>query len=275
MKHFIKLTIVCIIIFTLTSCANKETRAVIKGIDSLGTITLDSFDQIEELNKSYNLLNEKEKSKVKNYHLLQASIKNYNKLKYEDLNKRIDEECSNVTSDSLGLLNDLKDEYDKLSPNGKKEIKNIDLLEQAIQKSKYLKGYELTTQIIETANGNTNTAKKILKQNLTILSKKQIESCLIEIGRWESVQQAETFFKDFLKKPNSYIRYSASCKSPNLIDNHYRTIVILDYGASNSFNAIIRDEIELYVDFKIDNKNLSINFTNIDFTPFYKWEIYS
>ena len=264
--------IACLSIF-LTGCTSQEAKEVISDIDSLGEITLDSFEMLQLVNDKYNALSEEEKADISNIAILNAANQRFNELKYADLDSRIELACNEISADNLGLLNELLQEYENLSDSGKASISNISLLEDSIVKCTELKAKEVTSTIKKKANGSTREAKELLIENAAIMTDKQIESCLIEIGRWSFVGHAESYFQTMLKNPYSYKRYSGSCGTPELQDDGtYKTLIHLDYGATNSFNAMVRDEVELYVYFTINTETLTVSYEDTTLTLYYAWK---
>ncbi len=265
---------VIIMIGMLGSCASKEAQKVIDEINSIDKISLNSFNKLETINKKYNKLKKEQQKEVLNYDKLVNAYEKYNELKYKDLNKRIDKACKDDNNTDLSKLNKLYDEYLDLSKEGKAKIKNINILEKTIEKCKKSVAAEATEDIIYDANGNIDSAKEELYKNADYMTEKQIKECLIEIGRWDSVDEAEKKLEDYLKDPDSYKRYSASCGKPEKQkDGTYKTLVKLDYGANNSFNASIRDETDFYVYFEIEVDNLDVYYTKTTLTPYYAWEL--
>ena len=265
----------CIILVgsVLSGCVSQEAKEVINDIDALGEITLDSLQDLQAINEKYDALSEEDKASVSNVDLLEAANQRYNELKYADLDSRIGEACQNVSSDTLSNLEDLHAEYEELTEEGKAAISNYTSLLDAISESKALWAKEVTSEILSCANGSLSTAKSMLNEYYEIMSESQIEKCLIEIGRWDAVSEAEDYLKDYLKNPRSYVRYSGKCGTPELqSDGTYKTYVYLDYGAENSFGASVRDEVEMYVYFKINIDSLIVRFSKTEFTAYYKWQ---
>lgn len=264
----------CIILlsFTLTGCVSQEAKEVIDGINALGEISLDSFQDLQALNVKYYALEEGEKAHISNIDVLEAANRKYNELKYADLDSRIGAACQSVTSSSLSVLEDLLSEYEELSEEGKGHISNYPSLIDAIASSQLLLAEEVTNEVISYANGSMSTAKSLLNDHYEIMTNTQIEKCLIEIGRWGTVGKAEDHLKEYLKNPRSYVRYSGKCGTPELqSDGTYKTYIYLDYGADNSFGASIRDEVEIYVYFKVNVDSLSVSFTKAELSAYYKW----
>lgn len=277
MKKAILIPILILFLIICSGCTSKEAKEVINGIDSLGEITLESYSYLNDLNSKYNALSDEDKQDVDNYKILEEANSKYNQLKYADINSRIETASQTVTASSLSELEELKREYDKLSDDGKKQITNYKILEDALIESRQLKAASVIEEIQQEANSdNIQNAKDLLDSNAYLLTDEQITQSLVEIGRWEAVSKAEDYFKDFLKSPSSYKRYQAACYVPSLQeDDTYRVQVQLKYGATNSFNAEVTDTVELYVYYKIDIDKLTINYTDTQLTAYYQWKLYS
>lgn len=280
MKHTKVARLFCCIIlvvgFMLSGCVSQEAKEVIDDIDALGEITLDSLPDLQAVNEKYDSLNEDDKTDISNIDVLEAANQKYNELKCVDLNRRIEEACSNITADSLDALNTLLGEYEQISREDKARINNISMLQEAIILSQEMKADEIALEIYDTASRSPGYALSLLEDNYVYLSELQIKNCLQQIGRWGSVEQAETYLKTHLKSPSSYTRYSCSCGSAVFQDNGtYKVELELDYGAANSFNALVRDDVEIYVYFSIDIDRLYIQYTETEFSAYDRWRFAS
>lgn len=72
---------------------------VVAVIDSLGDISLDSKEKIDEAKKAYNALSSDEKSEVSNYNVLETAISNYEKLAKAEKEKALSAYKSNFDVD--------------------------------------------------------------------------------------------------------------------------------------------------------------------------------
>lgn len=265
------ITLVCALV---TGCASKEARQVISHINALGKISLESSEELRKVNSEYASLSDEDKSDVSNYSKLKKANRTYNDLKSQDLNERIKNSCTDITAEQINELNGLYEEYNSLNEDGKAQVSNIKLLEESLTKVRQLNANKVVDEIVNKANGDIDGAKSLLDKNYPYMTSEQINTCLIEIGRWDSVREAEKYFKNYLKNPSSYIRYSGSCAVPELQeDGTYKVKVKLDYGATNSFNAMVRDEIEFYVYFLTEIEKRNVDYTKTDLTAYYKWKV--
>ena len=117
-----------VLIFSLTGCTSKEAKKVIEDIDALGEITLDSYSLLQEVNNEYDSLSEKDRESVKNKDVLEAANERYDILTYEDLDRRIESTCVDVTTEALPEFKALLAEYENLDESGKEYITNIEML---------------------------------------------------------------------------------------------------------------------------------------------------
>lgn len=256
----------------LSGCVSEEAKIVIQQIDSLGEITLASYDELQQANQSYSQLSEEDRRAVRNSDKLDTANKKYNELSYIDLNERILLACSNITVTSSDELVALLEEYKNLSDDGKAHITNYQMLSSGIDKCNDLIAEKMVTLILDNANGSLSLAKSYLNSNADIMTEDQKQECLIAIGRWDSLQAAQNLLKKSLKNPNSLIVYSGKTTEPVLQDDStYKVEWFLDYGASNSFGAMVRDDVEINVYFRIDVDAVSLIYTNAEYTPYYRW----
>lgn len=262
--------------FLLVNQISDEAKDVINSIATLTDVSLDSSSELQSINKKYEQLSEEDKADIENYDMLLAANKQYRELVCADLDRRMGEACLYVDSSSLPLLEALASEYTTLNDEEKEDISNFVKLEMAISESKKLLAEDVTEQILDLANGATYTAKTTLEEHSSIMTEKQIEECLIEIGRWEAATEAETYLKQFLKNPRSYTRYSGKCSMPlSQGNNSYKVTVTLNYGAENSFGASVRNDVEIYVYYRLSPSTASISFTKAELTPYYQWKFVS
>lgn len=198
-----KLIIVGLMLGLLAGCTSKEAKQVIQQIDSLGEITLESYNDLQSIYHSYNQLSDADKEQVENIDKFNEANQQYLELTYADLDSRVASACSTVSADSLTELTNLLEEYSSLTDDGKAFITNYPLLEKSISQSKELLAQEKTQYIIEAANGSMADAKSALDENAEIMTAQQVQECLLEIGRWDSLPHAKKLLKGSLKAPDS------------------------------------------------------------------------
>lgn len=272
-KFFAFFCSVSLLMMLFTGCVSQEAQAVIDEIDALGAITLESHEKIQAIYAKYDALTDDDKADVKNLDVLETAKQKYTELYCADLDSRISEACNDTSSDNLPNLEALLEEYEQLEEEKQSKITNYTLLIDSIEESKVRLAVEVTIEILAYANGSNSTAKEMLVEYHEIMTDAQIEECLIEIGRWAAVKEAESYLKNYLKNPNSYAMYSGKCGEPQLQSGGiYKTYIYLDYGAENSFGGSVRNEVEMYVYFTIDPSSLTIHFTKTEFTPYYQWK---
>ena len=84
---------------------------------------------------------------------------------------------------------------------------------------------------------------------------------------------AENMLKLYLKNPSSYTRYDYSVRkySVHVKDDLYYVPITLEYGATNSFNAMIRSSKTIYVYFRVSKSG--IEYIKTEFSAYDKWEM--
>ncbi len=211
-KLCLMLSCIALICALVTGCASKEARSVISHINALGEISLNSSEELQNVNSEYASLSDEDKSDVSNYSKLEKA-------------------------------------------------------NNAYVEAKKMNAPNVVREILDKANGETDDAKSLLKENADYMTNEQINQCLVEIGRWEFVKDAENELKQYLKNPYSFVKYSATCSVPELVEldgeksgvydddgsiisGIYEYKVTFDYGATNSFGGMIRDITKITVHFQ-------------------------
>lgn len=236
-------------------------------------ISADSINDLESLNTEYLELSKEGQSQVSNYKLLEDSMGIAKALKFND---EIADICSEITADDYDTILTKQNEYVYFTLEQQERITNYDLLMSSFEKSKSLKGEAVKEYIKNNANGSFSLAKDEYNKYKDIMTDKQLKTAMLEIARWEAVDEAEKYLSNFLKSPQSYIRYSATTTFPvSQKNNVYKTKVELKYGASNSFGAEITDKAELYVYITLNLETKNYSFKSTEFTEYYAWKLAS
>lgn len=253
---------------------SPEAQKVINEINELGEITVDSYSEISQVMDDYNNLSSKDQEDVDNIDLLNDAIDVYNESRINDLDNRISKACSaEITADSYVTLKKLKDEYLDLGDDEKEKISNSSELDEMLLEAQEKYAEKKASDIMGQAFYNITSAKSEFDTYTDIMSDEQKKNCLIEMAKWDSLTKAENYFKNYLKSPSSYTRYDYSCSDPYLQDDgSYRTIVDLEYGATNSFNAEVRNTTSVYVYFTLDSELTKYTFSNVKLSPLYAFK---
>lgn len=124
----------------------------------------------------------------------------------------------------------------------------------------------IVDKVCKFKNNDNDIAEEITKKYKDILSDEQIKTCLISVGRWGSVEYAESYLKKHLKSPRSYIRYSGTVETPELAESgkYYTVEVVLDFGVTNALGGEIRDKVSIYQNFTINNDDASVHYTSAE-----------
>lgn len=243
-------------------------------IGMLGDVDINSYSELSDANYNYDQLNGFEKTIVINHKQLEIANQKYRDALCESINERIIKYTKNITTDNYYRLLVLQEDYNELSDDEKSRIKNAESINIAVKKVKKLKAIEAVEEIKDMANGDSSSAKYEVMYNKDLLTKEQIEECLVEIGRWEAVDEADELIISCLKSPKSYNQYEASTYEPYQKDNgNYSVTVKIKYGATNSFNAEVTDIVQIIVEYTVDINDLSISFVDTDFSAYDKYRL--
>lgn len=125
---------------------SKDVQKVIKMIDDLGQITLESKPAIDAARAAYDALSEEGKKLVTNYAKLTEAESKYEQLQEQDQNDRKAAKevmdyisaIGNVTKESKEAIEKAREAYDKLTEKQKSYVTNLDVLEAAEEAYKKL-----------------------------------------------------------------------------------------------------------------------------------------
>lgn len=146
---------------------NEQVKALISKIDSIGEISIDSKELLDEIENEYNNIEEDYRKKVTNYSVLKKARQKYNNIAVSETISAINAmgkvELSNEFEKKLEKAKSL---YDELSDDCKKQVTNIALLNDSKEKYRDLEGKkdELLSAKDDIKNGNLNEAQKKLKK---------------------------------------------------------------------------------------------------------------
>lgn len=127
--------IILFITFCLTSCfQSKESKACDQLISEIGNITLQSEKAINDAEKAYTELSDKDRKTLKNYQVLLQARDEYNQLIDENnasIVENLIDSIGIVTIDAEDKIKKARDQYNKQTKKVKELIKNINKLTEA------------------------------------------------------------------------------------------------------------------------------------------------
>lgn len=264
MKRKIVSLLAVALTISLTGCVNKETRIVIDDINSIGEVTLDSGNQIKEINQEYDNLDDDEKADVNNYDGLKEATEKYNTLYAEDLDNRIKNAC-NLDNPDKDMINKIESEYNGLDDDIKKKVKNASLIEKASNKIQAKKAY---TEIIMMDYTQSSEIYKKIQENIEYFNDEQKSLSLLYYGQAKSLDYAIEFIMANLKSPKSFNLYDATYIDTKVDENsqEYYTIYSITYGATNSFGAEVTDTSTVYCYYTVDEENGDVEFSHAKYS---------
>lgn len=107
MKKILFFVLAFTICLSLCACGkNEEVKAVEEKIASIGEVTIEKADLIQEANRAYNALNDKDKEKVENLDILQQSIESLHTATFISLTERCTEMnvASSILADGVTIV---------------------------------------------------------------------------------------------------------------------------------------------------------------------------
>lgn len=134
----------------------------------------------------------------------------------------------------------------------------------------------IVNEILQCKNGETERAWKLINEYSEYMTDEQLKNVLLSYGKWKSFNKAEAKLKTYLKSPRSYYLYLGYAHSPVLQeDGSYKVEIDIEYGATNSFGAEVKNNVTMYSTFTIDLRNASVSFKDVDLSPYDKWAMYN
>lgn len=135
MKKLVAIILVLAMCLSLCACGkSKNAVAAEKGIEAIGTVSLESGAAIAEAEALYAALTEEEKEEVENYAVLESARNEYNGLLVADAEAKIDLiDLSDPNAN--GALEAAKAAYDALPEDVKAQVSNAAHLETAVKVS--------------------------------------------------------------------------------------------------------------------------------------------
>ena len=121
-----------LIILIFTGCTSKESKNVMKEIDEIGTVTLDSKAYLDQIANDFAELDEKDQTDVANYESYTDALSVYYQLVADDYMLRVDSATKNISSSSLSTIKQLQSEYDTLDNEVKERVTNYNKLQESL-----------------------------------------------------------------------------------------------------------------------------------------------
>ncbi|MCI6013570.1 MAG: hypothetical protein MRZ09_01095, partial [Coprobacillus sp.] len=201
-KIFSLIAFGCLILLGLISCTNKkdDLTQMTKEIDEITeNITLEDEEKVNEIINKYNLLTEEEKKNISNYEKLENAVKRIESL------KKIQRVIDFINSFELNAIGDrvleVKNEYDKLTDEEKKEVTNYNELVLKLEHFKKMgeEFYESLNNVDLSSNYDLLTEQ---------ISDVRIKKTKIKYEDYKLIIQLVSY--DFEKANNDYENY-VSC----------------------------------------------------------------
>ena len=268
-KNLLIIFTICII--SLTGCKSKETRTVIKQINSIGEVTLDSKNTIDSIAEQYYNLEEEDQENVNNYDKLSNAYDTYYSLYAEDYDKRVEDACKNVTLDNENTLYELKEEYSTMDSSAIEKVQKYSVLEDNIKTWEGQKASAIYAEVAMAINyGDYDMVYDFIdeiKQYKQYLSDEEVIKDLVLCGQCLGVYEAITYIKDGLKSPDSFNLYDLSVGTADYDNGEWCSTYTIKYGATNSFGAEVTSTSTIYTYYTIDTDKVSVDFTHSKLSP--------
>ncbi len=246
-------------------------------INELNEITLESKADLDSIQSMYNDLPEEYVNYVKKYDKLKDYYNSYYELYVEYFDKTVQTLLEKNSAENYDSAEQLLDEYNELDDTYKKQIKNYNLLEKVLKNSKKAKHDELIKELDKIQNSyspysDASRVYSILEDFAPLFSKDEIIKYLPYAVYGKAEKKAADYLKRFLKDPASYVEYDnylgAWCDCEKGL---YFVVVNIEYGARNSFNAMVKDKHMIYVYYSVKKGNIS--YEKCEFSKYDKWEM--
>ena len=235
-KYIASLLAAGILLLSLTGCGeNKEIIATKNAIDSIGEVTIDSQDVIEQAEALYNNLPTEDQQAITNYDVLVEARNQYDILCAETAIEAIGE----VTSESGEAIEYAKKLYEALSLEQQKQVQNYDYLHDADEKYTFIKvGMELEGDYF------------LFSKNDMIIEKTGEPNAITDFGNYsqlyDDMQFKINYIFDQLNIPDSILKevQSTTSKDGTLSERHDDILITWSFDP-------MRDN-SLYLQFKYE-----------------------
>lgn len=270
MKKLITLLLTLIMTISLCACGvSKEAKNVIKSIDSLPEITLESGAILDDVESAYNALTDEEKQQVSNLSALKEAREQYIELERKQKNE-------SILKDLDTRLNDLKNLKATERSDISSAVRQINLLYASLDedfKEKSEAYGKLDSYIAQSVKNSVNSLTKtdnyaaaaILKEYKDYIRSEEILSLLGEIGLYRCVNDAA--YK--LNRINSGKVYNITSVNAFCADDMgHKTSYkdgenciegTLSISGTNYFGGPYTQKIDLYYTFNIDVEKCSVS----------------
>lgn len=237
-KYIVSLLAAGILLLSLAGCGeNKEVVATKNAIDSIGEVTIDSQDVIEQAEALYNNLPTEDQQAVTNYDVLVEARNEYDILCAETAIDAIGE----VTSKSGETIEYAKKLYEALSLEQQKQVQNYDSLNNADEKYTF----------IEVGIGSeTGWDYFSFSEDDMTIEKVGEPDALEDFGDYfklyKAVESEINYIFEKLNLPDSLLKKvrSTSSKDGTLSERHNNVLITWSYDS-------MRDN-SLYIQFKYE-----------------------
>lgn len=254
---------------------NNQIKNIVNSIDALGTISMDSKENIEKIESEYTELDEKYKDKVNNYSVLTKAREKYNELAIKETITAIDNignieltnKCEKNIKNARRLYDDLQEECKKLVSNfatlKSKEDKYNELISN---KEKLLEAKENIKE------GNLNEAKETLKKLPTKFSYKgtsvaSLNKILKDNAKWVGIcgEWTNTYGHAETGCTAKQYDYESPSWTLDLDDGDYSLEIRCKINKDNTITIIGKIEFLVFTDYStvkvgLDYETKSINF---------------
>ena len=155
MKKLSNFLLAILVIGLLTSCGqSEEAAAVDQRISEIGEITVESQDEISDIENDYAALDDKDKDSLKNYAELQKARETVDNLLAEDTEQSINA-IGEVDIESENNILTARNKYDSLTESQKNLVTNLQVLVDAEAKYDLIAAQEV--QYVEQLINNIGT----------------------------------------------------------------------------------------------------------------------
>ena len=130
MKKICCLVLCFALCFSLCACKSEAVKNAEAAISAIGTVSLDSKDQITAAEELYNALTAEEQGQVGNYGVLEAALETWDDLAVKNVESMIGT-IGTVTLDSKEKVEAAREAYDELPAYLQEKVIGLHVLETA------------------------------------------------------------------------------------------------------------------------------------------------
>ncbi len=172
------------------------------------------------------------------------------------------EELGEISLDSEEKLINTYSAFLELTEEQQAEVENADVLEEAMDEYNALAATDFINYLDTYTYENIDVLSTNIDSFWEYWNDDEKQAALGALGRCQMMEYFELQIRERLKSPDSFNLYSYEDSGAFLLSNgEYHSTVTIKYGATNSFGAEVTSVLSAIINYTVDIKNKTVNFT--------------